>query len=236
MATTEAISTRATDVEFVYRPISSGAIAAAVFGVLSSLTFIAGKDSLQACLLMCPLPVIGLTMGLRALAKIRSMPDQLSGERFALAGIFMSAIGLVGGLGYASYVYATEVPTGYTRTSFSEFRPDQVEERGGILVPADIKQLDGKKVFIKGYMRADSTPVRHNVQSFLLVRDNNQCCFGDISNLKFYDQVLVKMVGSLRTDFSTGLFRMGGALHVNPENARLGIGHPVYTLDADYVQ
>lgn len=237
MATTEALSTNVSDVaDFEYRAISSGAIAAVVLGLLSSLTFIAGNDSLQACLMMCPIPIAGLTMGLRAMAKIRSMPDQLSGARLALAGVLLSIVGLVGGLGYSYHVYATEAPDGYTRTSFAAFRPDQVEVRRGTLVPADVRQLDGEKVFLKGYMRADSTRVRQNIDRFLLVRDNNQCCFGDINNVKFYDQVLVKMAGPLRADYSAGLLRLGGTLHVSPENARLGIGHPVYTLDADYLQ
>ncbi len=238
MATLEAVSppSDSSDEEFLYRPLSTGAITALVFGVLSSLTFVAGRDSLQACLMMCPIPVLGIFIGLRALAKIRSNPDQYSGGKLALVGVMTSAIGLVGGLSYSGFVYATEVPTGYARTSFTEFRPDEVELRGKIAVPRDIQALDGKQVFIKGYMRGDSTPVRHNVRNFLLVRDNNQCCFGDLSSVKYFDQVMVNTIGSLNTDYSTGLFRVGGTLHVNPNNAIRGVGYPVYTLEADYIK
>jgi hypothetical protein len=91
-------------------------------------------------------------------------------------------------------------------------------------------------VFIKGFMRADSTPVRHNVRKFLLVRDNNQCCFGDLSSVKYYDQVLVSTVGTLSTDYSTGIFRVGGTLRIHPENVRRGVGHPVYVLEADHLK
>jgi len=238
MATLEAVSppSDSGDEEFLYRPLSTGAITALVFGVLSSLTFVAGRDSLQACLMMCPIPVLGIILGLRALEKIRAYPDQFSGRKLALLGVMTSVIGLVGGLSYSGFVYATEVPTGYTRTSFTEFRPDEVELRGNLAVPRDVQDMDGKRVFIKGYMRADSTPVRHNVRNFLLVRDNNQCCFGNISNVKYYDQVLVKSIGSLSTDFSTGLIRLGGTLHINPNNVIRGIGYPVYTLEADYIK
>jgi hypothetical protein len=164
------------------------------------------------------------------------MPDQQSGSKLAVAGVLLSVIGLVGGLGYSGYVYATEVPPGYTRTSFGEFRPDEVEQRGNLLVPRDVQELDGQKVFIKGFMRADSIQYSHNVREFRLVRDNNQCCFGDLSNVKYFDQVLVSTVGSLSTDYSTGIYRVGGILHIHPENILRGVGYPVYTLEADHLK
>ena len=42
------------------------------------------------------------------------------------------------------------------------------------------------------------------------MRDNNQCCFGDMSTIKYYDQMDVNMVGSRRVDYRQGVFRMGG--------------------------
>lgn len=237
MATTEALSPVSGNLgaeDFQYRTISSGAIASLVLGILSGLVFLAGHDSIQACLMMCPIPALGLVFGLRAWSRIRSMPESLSGSRLATAGTLLSGFCLVAGLGYSGYVYATEVPTGYTRTSFTEFRPDEVELRGRVLVPPDIAALDGKKVFIKGFMRADSTSQRHNIRGFLLVRDNYQCCFGDLSKVKFYDQVLVKVDASVHIDYSTRVVRMGGTLHVHPENIPKGPGHPAYTLEADY--
>lgn len=239
MASTEALSPDAQDLsteDFQYRTLSSGAIASLVLGLLSGLVFLAAHDSIQACLMMCPIPAIGLAIGLRALKRIRIMPENLSGSRMAAAGTMLSVFCLVAGLGYSGYVYATEVPSGYTRTSFTEFRPDDVEVRGNVLVPPDIAKLDGNKVFIKGYMRPDSTSQRHHVRGFLLVRDNYQCCFGDLAKIKFYDQVLVKVADSLRVDLSTRLIRMGGTLHIQPENIPKGPGHPAYTLEADYVR
>jgi hypothetical protein len=139
-------------------------------------------------------------------------------------------------LAYALWVYSTEVPPGYARTSFGDFRPDEVEQRGNLLVPRHVQALDGKKVFIKGYMRPGSSPTRTNVRQFLLVRDNNQCCFGDISTVKYFDQVLVSTIGSLSTDYSTGLYRVGGTLRIHPENILKGVGYPVYTLEADHLE
>jgi hypothetical protein len=238
MSTTQAFS-RPADLEaegFQYRPLSVGAIVSFVLGLLSPLTFIAGSESLAGCLMLSPIPLVGLIVGLKSWARIRSMPDQASGGKLALSGMLLSLVGLVGGLGYSGYVYATEVPTGYARISYADLRPDEVEQRGNLLVPRHVQALDGQKVFIKGFMRADSTPVRTNVRRFLLVRDNNQCCFGDISSVKYFDQVLVSTVGSLSTDYSTGVYRVGGTLRIHPENIVRGVGYPVYTLEADHLE
>ena len=111
-------------------------------------------------------------------------------------------------------------------------KPDEVEMRGDVMVPPDVAALDGKKVFIKGYIRPDSTPYRQNINRFLLVRDNQQCCFGDISTVNYFDQMAVALGKDYTLNYSPGVFRMGGTLHINPRN--IGRGQPVYTLDADY--
>ena len=227
---------------FQYRPLSTAAIASVVFGVVSAVTFLAGNASLQHCLMLCPIPAVGLICGLMALKKIRALPDQLSGFRAAVAGTIMSSIGLFGGLAYAGYVHATEVPPGYARLPFYDLRPDEIEQKGGEAVPRDVKDLDSQQVFIKGYMRPGThiskggTPVRHNVHSFLLVRDSNECCFGDISTVKYYDKMLVKLVDGLNTDYSSGMFRVAGTLTIVPPDLKQGRVEPAYFLEADYVK
>lgn len=245
MATTEALLESrgvedATGEEFEYRPLSTAAIASVVFGVVSSLTFLAANNSLQACLMLCPIPIVGLICGLVALKRFRELPHQLSGFRAAVAGTVMSALGLVGGVSYAGYVHATEVPPGYQRISFYDLRPDEVELKGNEAVPRDIAALDEQQVFIKGYMRPGShvsktgTPVRSNVSRFMLVRDSNECCFGDISTVKYFDKLEVELKPSLLTDYSSGLFRVAGKLKIIPAGKR--DLDPVYQLEADYVQ
>ncbi len=247
MSTSEAILDsnsfdETSDADFQYRSLSTAAIASVVFGAVSALTFLAGNNSLQACLMLCPIPVVGLICGFVALKKIREMPDQLTGFNAAVAGIVMSALGLVGGLSYASYIYATEVPPGYERLSFHNLRPDEIELKAEEFVPRDVKTLDSQSVFIKGYMRPSThvsktgTPVRHNVSRFLLVRDSNECCFGDITSVKYYDKMLVHLTDGLNTDYSGGMFRVGGKLRVVPADPKVGRREPTYLLEADYVQ
>jgi hypothetical protein len=116
-------------------------------------------------------------------------------------------------------------------------KPDELEERGGVTVPPDIAAMDGKKVFIRGYIRPDSVTQRVGIKEFLLVRDNNQCCFGDISSVKYYDQIAVDMVGSHTVDFENGaVYRMGGILKVEPQNVARGPLAPVFSLKADYAK
>jgi len=227
---------RAQDGEFEYRPLNTGAIAAMAFGVLSSLVVFAGRTSFESCLMLAPIPLVGMAIAWRAYGKIRANPDQFSGAQLALAGGVVSAVCLVAGLALAGYTYATEVLPGYTRTSFEQFRPDETDLRGDRLIPDDVLSLDGQKVFIKGYIRPDSTPYRRNIGKFLLVRDNNQCCFGDISTVQFFDQAEVTLTGNMRVDYSPSLFGVHGTLRVMPENIRRGLGAPVFAIEADSVQ
>ncbi len=222
--------------DFQYRSLSTGAIASMAFGALSLLVIFAGRDSIENALLLSPLPLVGIVMGLRAWGQIRANPDRYTGRKLALAGAAVSALCMATGLGLASYVYATEVPPGYARTSFEDFRPDEVEQRGDVLVPPDVAKLDGKKVFIKGYFRPGSSDFEHNASRFLLVRDNMTCCFGDLSSVKYFDQVAVQLASRKTVDYSPSLFRIGGVLRVFPENVRRGIGTPVYQLEADYAE
>jgi hypothetical protein len=245
MATTEVLSTRPASErgdEFEYRPLSTAAAASLVFGLLSILIVFAGRDGIENALLLAPIPIIGVGLGLRALARMRANPGQFTGVLLAKTGVVLAAVFLLGGLAFSGYVRATEVPDGYARTSFVDLRPDEVDLRGNHAIPPEIEKLAGQRVFIKGYMRpgahysAGGSAVSSGIASFLLVRDNAQCCFGDLSTVKYFDQMAVALKGKLRTDYHSGLFRIGGVLRVFPENARDMAGGPAYALEADYVQ
>jgi hypothetical protein len=227
---------RATDDEesLQYRALHTGALIGLVLGVASVFVVITAVNSFGGSLLVAPIPLIGIVMSLRALAAIRRHPDQYTGAPLAKIGLALSLLFLISGVGYGGYIYATEVPDGYQRISFGEMKPDELQERGGVVVPPEIAELEGKKIFIKGYMRPDSVTVQRGIDRFLLVRDNNQCCFGDMSKVKYYDQILVAMVGDRRVDYSQGVYRIGGTLHIEPEYAAPGAPKPVFSLKADY--
>ena len=102
-----------------------------------------------------------------------------------MAGIVLAVIFWGVGAGRQFYIYATEVPEGYERISYADLQPqpDEPPDR----VPPDAKALDGKKVFIKGYVYPGQR--QYGITQFLLVRDQGSCCFG--GNPKVTDRILV---------------------------------------------
>ncbi len=237
MATiTEPKTETAVDESLEYREIYLGAIVGLVLGLISVSVLFTASTSLEACLMVSPIPLLGIFVSLRSWAKIAREPDRLTGNKLALSGFALSLLFLIGGVSYGGYVYATEVPVGYQRISFAQLKPDALDLRSSMAIPEEIVALAGKHVFIKGYMRPGSSPYRANIGQFLLVRDSNECCFGDISKVQYYDQMEVAMQGSLRVDYTTGIYRMGGILRIHPENLLRGAGYPVFSLEADYAK
>ncbi len=155
-----------------YRAMSSSAVAGLALGVLSAIMLGAAGNGLAACLVLAPVPILGIILSTRAITQIRRMPEDYTGGGLAYTGLVLSAFFLVVGVGSGAYIYATEVPDGYQRVSFLEMKPDAIDERGGKVIPDEIQQLAGQRIFIKGYMRPPSQ--RTNLSSFLLGRDDQQ--------------------------------------------------------------
>jgi hypothetical protein len=138
-----------------YRALHTGALIGLVLGVASIFVVVTAANSLEYCLLVTPIPVLGILISSRALATISRNDELYTGRPLALAGLVLSLVFLIGGVSYGGYVYATEVREGYQRISFATLRPDEIPERNGQAVPPQIAALDGKRVFIKGYIRPD---------------------------------------------------------------------------------
>ncbi|MCA9246159.1 MAG: hypothetical protein KDA42_03560 [Planctomycetales bacterium] len=216
-----------------YRALHSGAVICLVLGIASAMIVPTALASLEGCFLLCPLPIVALFVGWRALAAFRREPEHYTGRTLARLGMALSLLFLFGGLGLGSFVYATEVPDGYQRITFAELKPDEEERSRRTNVPPDVQACDGQQIFIKGFMRPGKQ--KHGLTSFLLVRDNNECCFG--ANIPaYYDRVQVRMVGGLYTDYSTRIYRMAGTLKIEPAKAYPDTQETVYTLVADYVK
>jgi hypothetical protein len=217
-----------------YRTVPSSAVAGLVLGLFSAVTLIAGMTSLQSSLLLTPIPVVGFFISMQSLAKIRRDPASYTGVPIAIAGAASSIFFLFVGVGYGAYVHVTEVPPDHARITFQEMRPDSVQERAGVIVPPEILALNGQRVFIKGYMRPPK--VRTGIDRFLLVRDSNECCFGDLSTVKYYDRIVVHLRDKLRLSYSDDLFAIGGVLRIEPQNAVLGAEYSVFALEADHAK
>ncbi len=192
-------------------------------------------SSLQATLMLAPIPIAGLLLSLTGLSAVRKSPEAYTGGGIAATGAMLSACFLIFGVGYSGYVYATEVPDGYQRISFLALKPQQEDLAAQRAIRNDVAALQGQPVFIKGYIRPDSTSVRTGMKRFLLVRDNLQCCFGPADQVEFFDQMEVELQEGLTADYSERLFSVAGELAINPQNLSLGSPSPVFSLKADYV-
>jgi hypothetical protein len=217
-----------------YRAIYSGALLGALFGLMS-LFMLAVTEFFELAVQVAVIPIVGIFVSLFAMRKITANRDIYTGRPLALFGLVMSAGLLAWGVGRAGYIHATEVPDGYERISFLSLKPDQKDEEAGRPLPKELAELLGKPVFIKGYIRPGTVVPRPGSQEFLLVRDNNQCCFGDLQSVKYFDQMLVNLKSPLRAKEDLQVTRIGGRLVCLPQNLGRGAEYPVYALEADYI-
>lgn len=213
----------AADSEYIqYRALSSLAVTSLVVGLFSALALL---DWMGAVI-----PLVGILVGALAWRQIQRRPDELSGLGIARAGLLLSIVFLVTGLTRLSYVYATEVPDGFTRISYDQLQPnpDVAKE----VVPPSALALDGQKVFIKGYPLAGRD--LHGIRQFVLVRDQGDCCFG--GKPKLTDQIQVTLADPLRLNYELRLLRVAGTFHVRPTVAANGMPTTIYYLEADHLQ
>ena len=89
-----------------------------MLGVLSVFTIVTAVSSIESCLMVVPIPLLGMFVSLRSWSRIRRESDQFTGRWLAL-GWFRVVAGVPDDrAGLRRLVYATEVPDGYTRISF----------------------------------------------------------------------------------------------------------------------
>lgn len=218
------LSTRIADggEAFDYRPIP----------LLSPIGLIFGFVGLSAFLGFVGIPIafVGTVLAVLACLKYRGNRGVYGGAWMAATALLLSVPAFVGGSSLFAYRLATEVPEGYRRISFSKdiAKKEFVFENSRLAVHPDVRALDGEKVFVKGYMYP--TGVMQGLTSFILVKDNQQCCFG--GNPAVSDMIQVKMKDGVTADFVAGRVSVSGIFHtLDPQVG--GELSPVYTLDGD---
>jgi hypothetical protein len=210
-----------TDEQFDYRPLSSIAVASLVMGVLSGLALLDW--------VMLAFPLVGIVLGVYAVRTVGRQGFEVSGLPLAKAGLGMSIAFLIAGFGWLTVSYAVEVPDGYRRVSYSQLQPGP-DDRADHVPPSAIA-LDGQRIFIKGYVYPGKQT--DGIQTFLLCRDQGDCCFG--GDPKITDRILVKLVGDRRLTFKPTLQKVGGTFHVDRGTAVDAGGAVLYRLEADYL-
>jgi len=84
------------------------------------------------------------------------------------------------------------------------------------MLTEEIKQLAGKKVKLRGYILPATLYKETNIEQFVLVRDNQECCFGPGAAL--FDCVMVKMQDGETTDFVTRPVTVEGKFKIDTES------------------
>ena len=206
-----------------YRALSSAAVVAFVLGLVSLIALLFAS--------MLVIPAAGLILGTLAIRKIRRYPNELTGIPLAFLGAVMSGLLLVSGSVLHAVVYVTEVPTGYERISFFQLRS---EKRSRDIPPSSVKELDGKRVFVKGYVHP-SVDGLGPVNEFVLVGDMKTCCFGGQPRLT--EMINVMLSDRLRVAFSYKKRKLGGILRVDEAmKPQSGLQGGYYVLHADFLQ
>ena len=202
-----------------YRALSGAAVMSLALAFLSALALFS--------LYLAVIPISGVLFGLYAVLQIRKHPSELTGRGVAIAGMILSFSLLVASVSVASYVYATEVPRGYERIFYSQLQPE--EGKIGQKIPPLAEDLDGKKVFIKGYVFPGKQ--RQGIKTFLLVRDKGDCCFG--GNPKLTDRIQVTLADPERLRFDPYLHKVAGTFRLikDPRQAVDAGGEVYYHLD-----
>jgi hypothetical protein len=80
------------------------------------------------------------------------------------------------------------------------------------LLTDEIRALDGKVVKIRGYILPSTLFRETNIDEFVLVRDNQECCFGPGAAL--FDCVVVNLINGVKTDFTTRPVTVTGTFHL----------------------
>lgn len=93
-----------------------------------------------------------------------------------------------------------------------------------------IERLNGKRVKLRGYILPSTLFKETDIEQFVLVRDNQECCFGPGAAL--FDCVIVEMAPGRTTDFVTRPVTVEGNFKIQEYKYPDGSGHfAVFRID-----
>jgi hypothetical protein len=98
------------------------------------------------------------------------------------------------------------------------------------MLTKEIEALGGQRIRIRGYILP--TPQRSGIKQFVLVRDNQECCFGPGAAL--YDCILVELKPGKSAEYSIRPVAVDGTFNIR-EFVLGGKHMAIYQMDADSV-
>ena len=213
------------DQDLAYRSISKAAVVSVIFAFLGLIGFLAP--------IFCVIALLGMVFGFIGMMNVNRYPQELVGKKAAIFGLVFSLICFVSASGLHAYIYATEVPEGYERISFYQLRPNKL--RPDLKYAEVAEEWDGKKVFLKGYVRPGTK--KTDLKDFILVGDFGSCCFG--GNPKITDIVAINIETDQTVDYSLRVRKVTGEFRLNKntkQHNEKDIPAIVYEIVADKVR
>jgi hypothetical protein len=111
-----------------------------------------------------------------------------------------------------------------------DIQPGQPFQRA--MLPPEIASLAGQRIRIRGYILP--TAQQRGIKQFVLVRDNQECCFGPGAAL--YDCILVEMQGGTTAEYSIRPVAVEGIFEINEVMGLDGKHLAIYYLAAESVR
>jgi hypothetical protein len=113
-------------------------------------------------------------------------------------------------------------------------------EKGGEfkkeMITKEIEELNNKTVKLRGFILPTSVFQQSGIKQFVLVRDNQECCFGPGAAL--YDCVIVEMQPGKTANFSTRVVAVKGKLELDSQSFQYPDGghYAIYKMTAEEVK
>lgn len=111
-----------------------------------------------------------------------------------------------------------------------DIEPDAPFDRS--MLTDEIRGLDGREIRIRGYILP--TAQQRGIKQFVLVRDNQECCFGPGAAL--YDCILVTMDPGKSTEFSIRPVAVEGEFTIDEFNGPDGTPLAIYRIAGESVE
>lgn len=214
--------------EFEYREFCSLAGVALTFSCVAVVSLV--LITIFNPVIFAVVPVLATLLGVRAFWKIRASDGELTGTRTATSAIVLGLVSLSVGWGYMAFVFATEVPDGFERISYTQLAFDYLKQRE---IPEEILALDGKRIFVKGYVYPGNQMT--GITKFVLCRDSGDCCFG--GEPPKTDMIQVALDESQAMDYSQFQTKVWGTFRIEARPALHELGQAIYHLeDAGYAR
>ena len=204
--------------DFDYIPVSPWAPIALGLGLLGLTGFI-GIFGLYVAF-------FGIFVGVAAIARIRAGAGSVKGGGMAWVGMILSLASCILGSAKMYHNYQTEVPEGFARVNF----PKDIAEKEFVYVAGkrklhpDVAELVGTKMYLKGFMWA--TQDTEGLTTFILLKDNGECCFG--GRPKSHDYIWIKLP-SFKSGEQPPLSKRSSGMTVcgltEEERKKLGVDH-----------